>query len=114
MTYQISTQQSIQILQINELFNEFDNKAIIKDVECRIEEGHNRFVVDLSDLNFLNSVGLNFLLSIMTRSKSSGGGVAVANPSQQVINLLEMTKLRHFFKLTPNVEAAIEALQKSA
>ncbi|MEM9919087.1 MAG: STAS domain-containing protein [Bacteroidota bacterium] len=110
MTYQISTQKSVQILQVNELFNEFDNKAILNDVDTCIQEGYNRFVVDLSDLNFLNSVGLNFLLAIMTRSKSSGGGVAVANASEQVVNLLEMTRLRHFFNLSPNVESAVATL----
>ncbi|MEO1627176.1 MAG: STAS domain-containing protein [Bacteroidota bacterium] len=110
MTYQISTQESVRILQVNELFNEFDNKEILKDIENHIEQGYNRFVVDLEDLSFLNSVGLNFLLSIMTRSKGSGGNIALVNASDQVVNLLEMTKLRHFFNLSPTIESAVTSL----
>ena len=48
-----------------------------------------------SDLNFVNSVGLNFLLIHDEKfRKDSGGELALANANDQIIGLLEITKLK--------------------
>ncbi len=113
MTYNISELKSIQVLEVNNLYNEFDNKVILNDVESRIERGLNKFIVDLSKLDFMNSVGLNFMISIMTKSRNSGGDLAVANASDQVLNLLEITKLRSMFTLRPTVEDAVRVFNSN-
>lgn len=113
MTYSISDKDSVQILEVNDLLNEYDNNQILLDVKNRIENGLNRFVIDLEHLKFMNSVGLNFLINIMTHSKKFGGDLAVANASDQVVNLLEVTKLKSFFKLTPSVEDALKRLNEN-
>ncbi|MFT5764039.1 MAG: anti-anti-sigma factor, partial [Saprospiraceae bacterium] len=84
MTYAIHEQETVQVVQVNNLVDELDNKVILQDVRQLIARGSNDFVIDLSDLNFMNSVGLNFLISMMTASKASGGFLAVANANQQV------------------------------
>ncbi|MEM1322116.1 MAG: STAS domain-containing protein [Bacteroidota bacterium] len=113
MAYNISELKSIQVLEVSTLYNEFDNRIILNDVESRIERGLNKFIVDLSNLDFMNSVGLNFMISIMTKSRNSGGDVAVANASEQVLNLLEITKLRTMFTLRPTVEDAIRVFNSN-
>ena len=107
MTYSIQEHQAIQVVKVEQLLNELDNNLILKEVQNRIEKGFNKFVIDLSNLNFMNSVGLNFMISVMNRSKNSGGDLALANANAQVINLLEITKLTPMFKLAPSVEKAI-------
>ncbi len=110
MNYSISQQDAIQIVSVQDLLSEFDNKKILTDIELRLEKGLNKLVVDLSRLDFMNSVGLNFLIALMSKSRKSGIILAVANPSQQVLNLLEMTKLKSFFHLSPTVEAALKSM----
>lgn len=107
MNYSISKKGTIQVVEVQDLFNENDNKVILNEVENRIEKGLNKFIIDLAHLDFMNSVGLNFMISIMHKSRNSGGNMAVANASDQVLNLLEMTKLRPFFILKPSVDEAI-------
>ena len=108
MTYSISTHNHIQVLAITDLLNELHNKAILTDVQNRIEQGFNKFVVDLSQLSFMNSVGLNFLLLMLSKSQNSGGELAVVSPSDQVVSLLEVTKLRPHFRLQPSLEMALQ------
>ena len=108
MTYTIHQHQTIQVLKIESLLNEMSNNEILQDVQSYIEKGFNKFVIDLSDLSFMNSVGLNFLLSMMRNSKKSGGHLALANANDQIIGLLEITKLKQLFNLKPSVETALQ------
>ena len=43
----------------------------------------------------------------------SGGFFAVANANEQVLNLLEITKLKKMFKLTQTVEEALQELENN-
>jgi len=113
MTYSISDHNTVQVLEVQSLFNETDNKEILRDVQSRIEKGLNKFIVDLSKLDFMNSVGLNFMISILTQSQQSGGNLTVVNANKQVVSLLEMTKLTAFFDLKPSVKDALEHSQKN-
>ncbi|MEM9819861.1 MAG: STAS domain-containing protein [Bacteroidota bacterium] len=111
MTYSIFERNAVQVLEVQNLFNELDNKEILTDVQNRIERGFNNFIVDLSQLDFMNSVGLNFLISVMTKSRKSGGDVTIVNANDQVISLLEITKLKKLFKMQSTVEDALASLQ---
>lgn len=113
MTYAIHEHEAIQVVRVNSLLNELDNKVILQEVKTRMSKGCNEFIVDLSELDFMNSVGLNFLISMMTSSKEIGAYFAVANANEQVINLLEITKLRNMFTLTKSVEEALQHLERN-
>ena len=112
MSHQFSEQNGkIQLLEVQSLLNEYDNKSIMQEVEERISKGWNKYVLDLSKTEFLNSVGLNFLIFMMKKSKNSGGSFAVANASESIVKLLEVTKLKNFFQLEPSVNEALERLK---
>jgi len=111
MTYTISEHDAIQVVEVRNLLSELDNKAILKDIQNRMESGHSKYVVDLAKLKFMNSTGLNFLIMLMTKSKDSGSKLAIANASDQVINLLELTKLKSQFDLQASLDAAIRELE---
>ena len=108
MTYAIHEHEATQVVQVYDLINELENKVILKEVRQRMSSGFSEFIVDLSELDFMNSVGLNFLISVMTSSKESGALLAVANANTQIVNLLEITKLRKMFTLTQSVEEAFQ------
>ena len=99
MTHTFSEHKDqIQVLQVQSLLSEYDNKSIMLEVENRIDKGWNKFVIDLSLMDIMNSVGLNFLIFMMKKSQNSGGNFAVANASENIIKLLEVTKLKSFFQ----------------
>ena len=70
MTHSFSEHNDqIQVLQVQSLLNEYDNKSIMLEVENRINKGWNKFVLDLSLMDIMNSVGLNFLIFMMKKIK---------------------------------------------
>ena len=110
-SYTLQNDEHVQIIQVQDLLNEYENKKILDIVHQKMEEGFPDFVVDLSLIDYMNSVGLNFLISIKNRSESLGGKIAVAHASQKIVHLLEMTKLKPLFHLEANVADAIGSLR---
>ena len=108
--YSITKAENVQILEVRNLLKEYVIKEILQAVQTKIDEGFSNFVVDLKQIQFMNSVGLNFLITLKARSNDSGGRVAVANASGKVVQLLEMTKLRPIFQATNSVEEAVAFL----
>ena len=106
MTYSIQKQEEIQVLSVDNLISEFENRQILEEVKDIIETGSNRFVIDLSELRFLNSAGLNFLISVLTKSRNAGGDTVITNVSEDASKLLVLTKLKHVFTTANSVEDA--------
>ena len=106
MTHIISEHHNAtQIVEVHQLLNEIDNKLIFTDIQSRTEKGFDKLILDLSKLDFMNSVGLNFLLMLL---RTSGEKLTVVSPSQQVLKLLEVTKLKALFKVAPSEAVALE------
>ena len=79
MDYTLNQKGNIQILKTNNLLNEIQNKKILRQATQQIEQGFSNFVVDLSKMDFINSVGISFLLNLMKNSKKSGGKIILVN-----------------------------------
>jgi len=54
-----------------------------------IGEGVDRIVIDLARLDFMDTLGLNVVLSARTRAQTAGIVLAVENPPPMVLRLLE-------------------------
>ncbi len=87
-----------QVLTVRSL-SEFEFCQLLKDVQLQLEAGCTDLTLDLSSLKIINSVGLNFLLSVRHRTNHLGTRLTLANPSAAVLRLLEITKLKPFFHL---------------
>jgi len=83
---------------------------IVDPLEEYIVQGKNHFVVELSELQSINSNGLSVLLTILTKSRNAGGDVVLANISTQLSNLLIVTKLNSIFTIKENIAAAVVAV----
>lgn len=110
MAYSFIERDGVQILNVDNLLNPLDNQEIIQVVEEKIAAQLTQFIVDLSEMNYMNSTGLTFLISILTRSRSAGGEVAIANLSDNIKKILLVTRLHSAFNIYESVEDALEAL----
>ncbi len=106
--WQLSRQDNIQLLRVGDLISEDTIKEILATIDACLAEGYVDYVVDLSSVDYINSVGLNLLIIIKERAKKKEGMVILAQASTTVIKLLKMTKLYPLFELSDTVEAAFD------
>ena len=78
-----------------------------------IAKGFKCFVLNLKDLRYMNSSGINVLLNLLTRSRNHGGEVVVTELSEKTRQLLVVTKLNTVFKVTETEEEALEVFSQN-
>lgn len=64
-----------------------------------IGAGHRDVVLDMSDVSFIDSVGLAAIVAAKKRMATSEGTLSVRRPSRQVRKLLDITGLTGFIPL---------------
>jgi anti-sigma B factor antagonist len=71
-----------------------------------LSEGFSRFVVDLSQVGYLDSTGLGVLIAF-SRRLTEDGVIALAQPPASVSALLEITGLDATFEVFPTLDEAL-------
>ena len=77
-----------------------------------IEQDVVKIVVDMQQVNWMNSSGLGMLVSGLTTARSSGGDLKLANLSPRVRRPLEITRLENVFEIYESVDDAIRSFSK--
>jgi anti-sigma B factor antagonist len=108
MNYSFEEKKGVQILRVDSLLNPTDNLKLIEIIEDKIRQRQARFIVDLVQMDYMNSNGLTFLISILTRSRNAGGDVAIANLSDNIKKVLLITRLQSAFSLHNSVDTALD------
>ena len=75
-----------------------------------LDDGHRFFVLNLTDLSYIDSSGLGQMIMIWTSINNRNGHMTLLRPTARVQKLLEMTKLHRVFEIFRDEnEAVIEA-----
>ena len=80
-----------------------------QEVVGLVGEGHVQIVLDLSGVDFVDSVGLGVIVSVLKRVRGRGGELVVAGPVPRVRRLFELTRLDEIIPLHDRVEDAVGA-----
>lgn len=87
-----------------------DNLMAVLDEHLKDKEGVN-VILDMGGLVYMNSTGLNIMISVLTNTRKTGGQVLLANVSHGVRQLFVVTKLDTVFPILESVELALEKLR---
>lgn len=111
LEYKITEEKEFQLLALKgELIDKNQAIDLIKEVDDLLEKGSNKFVIDLAELRYMNSSGLNVLIQLLTKTRTRGGESVICNVSKKVNELLIITKLNTLFKVTETKEEAFKLL----
>ncbi|MDQ3049910.1 MAG: STAS domain-containing protein [Bacteroidota bacterium] len=91
-----------QALDMFERFEELLNKE------------NKKFVIDMANFKYMNSTGLNTLITILTRARKAGGEAIVCCVPDNIKSLLALTKLNSIFTVVENEVAAENLILKEA
>ena len=73
-----------------------------------IDSGNNRIVVDLSDIETIDSSGLGALISGLKAARQAGGDLRIAEAGDQVAAVLELTNLDRILRSHDSAERAFD------
>lgn len=90
--------------QAEELFVELENAMV---------EGVKNLMIDLENMEYMNSTGLSVLINLLTQTRNKGGDVVIVSVSEKINKLLVITKLNSVFNIRENREQAITELSKA-
>lgn len=90
---------------------EADHMMDVLETELGAQTGLN-VLLDMSQLQYMNSTGLNILISVLTRTRKGGGEVLISGMSTGVKQLFMVTKLDTVFTIKSTVDEAVASLAK--
>ena len=80
---------------------------MLEEVEHLILKECKSFVISMEGARFMNSTGLNVLISVLTKSRKAGGDTFVCCVPQKINELFSITKLNSVFTVSPSVDEAV-------
>lgn len=111
--YKSSKKEGMNVFLLQgELIDRNQADEMMKEIETAVVAGESFIVLNLADLKYLNSSGLNILINILTKSRKAGGDVAICNINKKINELLVITKLNSVFNVCDSEEKAISTLKK--
>ena len=94
------------------LIIEQDGKNMFEQINSNISKKCSNIVLNLRDLEYINSSGFNNLLKILTKSRNMGGDTFLCNINSVIETLLITTKLNTIFKVGNNIKNLKDFLNK--
>ena len=91
-----------------------EESASLRDTVKKLLAQSPKVVLNLHEVNYIDSGGLGTLVSLYTSARNAGGAVKLASLSQRVGDLLQLTKLLTIFEVFDNEEAAAQSFKKDA
>ena len=89
-----------------------EESASLRDVVKRLVAQSPNVVLNLHEVNHIDSGGLGTLVSLYTTARNAGGSVKLARLSQRVGDLLQITKLLTIFEVFDDEEKAAKSFKK--
>ena len=88
------------------IMNDESITLLLKDIVDALELNKN-IILNLEKLSYLNSSGLNCLITILTKSRIKGGETIITNIQEPINKLLLISKLNSVFEIRTTVEEAM-------
>lgn len=112
MNIDVKQQGDIQIMHCGGSLDADTVSAFKKVAYDLVSSGATRFVIDCSNLTFVDSMGLGVLISLLRRARSKNGDVKVAALSDEVKTIFEITRLHRLFDVCADWNTAVKQFNK--
>jgi anti-sigma B factor antagonist len=91
-----------------------EESARLRDTVRKLIEENKRIVLNLGGVTYIDSGGLGTLVALYTTAHKAGGSIKLANLTQRVGDLLQVTKLVTVFDVYDSEQQAVQAFRKGA
>ena len=89
-----------------------EGSVVLRDVvRDLVGKGNKRILLNLGDVNYIDSSGIGELVSAFTSVRNQGGELKLLNLTKKVHDLLQITKLYTVFDVKDDETAAISSFK---
>lgn len=89
-----------------------DATTLKDQLQSLIDSGKTKVIIDLAEVDYMNSTGLGILISSLTTLKRAQGELKLANVTDKIQSLLTITKLVTVFDDFESVDEAVAAFSR--
>lgn len=109
MTLQInvSEMKRVHLVEVTGRVDSMSANSLAEELNKIIDDGKDKLVVDLGNVEYMSSAGLRELVAALKRVHKSSGDLRLANPSARVTEVLELAGLDTIFKIFPTQVEAV-------
>jgi anti-sigma B factor antagonist len=90
-----------------------EGNVMLRDLVRDLAENHKKIILNLGEVNYIDSSGMGELVKTHTTIRNRGGELKLANLSKRVHDLLHMTRLSSVFDVQKDEAGAIASFGKS-
>jgi anti-sigma B factor antagonist len=115
MSMKASTRQvdGVTILDLSGRITLGEGSVQLRDaVRDLISKGSKRILLNLAEVNYIDSSGIGELVSAFTSVRNQGGEMKLLNLTKKVHDLLQITKLYTVFDIKDDEAAAVASFAK--
>ena len=91
-----------------------EESSLLRDTVKKLLAENNRIVLNLGEVNYIDSGGLGTLVALHTSAQKADGTIKLASLTKRVGDLLQVTKLLTVFDVYDSEAEAIDAFRKVA
>ncbi len=91
-----------------------EESSLLRDTVKNLIQDNKQIVINLSGTNYIDSGGLGTLVSLYTSARTADSSIKLANLTQRIGDLLQVTKLLTVFDVYDTEEKALDSFRKGA
>ena len=114
MNLRVSTRQvdGVNIVDCSGRITLGEGSVVLRDtVKELLSKGQKKILLNLGDVNYIDSSGIGELVSAYTTAKNQGGELKLLNLTKKVHDLLQITKLYTVFDVKDDETAAVKSFR---
>jgi len=108
------TVDGIYVLQCNGRIVFGEESSLLRETVKKAIPEYKKIVLNLAEVNYIDSGGLGTLVALHTTSSTAGGTIKLANLTKRVGDLLQVTKLLTVFDVHESEYDALESFRTAA
>ncbi len=101
--------ESVNILEISGRLDASSSPELEKCLLSLLDQGEAKFLLDLTQMDYVSSSGLRVLLMTAKRSKAAGGTVVLCGLQDHVQEVFEISGFTAIFSIYPSSDQAFDS-----
>jgi anti-sigma B factor antagonist len=113
-SFTITEENSIILLKLSgRILDNEQTSRLLSEVDNTLSDKINKIVLDIENIEYINSNGLNCFIQLLTKARNMGGDAVIINVPEKIKKLLLISKLNTVFTIKDSVGQANEILTNS-